>query len=232
VKLKPLDQRLILAVALLFLVGFLLVAAFRGSFDGVNASVNSWAASINAGAFTGSAKVIAVILDTEPLFIISLAAAAVLFTLHYRRDVLLLLGAMVGDAFLVEITKTLVHSPRPVDMLIHETDYSFPSGHVTGSIVFFGVLTFLAWQHWNSSKARASTGGLYVAIVAAVDLDVLYLNVHWFSDVIGGCLLGAFWLTFSILVFRCWTSSQRFQSTLPVIPFRVHPATSQKKPSK
>jgi undecaprenyl-diphosphatase len=231
VKLKPLDQRLVLAVALLFLVGFLLVVAFRGSFDGVNANVNSWAASINAGVFTGLAKVIAVILDTEPLLVISLVVAMVLFTWHYRRDGVLLLGAMVGDAFLVEITKTLVHSPRPVDMLVHETDYSFPSGHVAGSIVFFGVLTFLAWQHWNSSKARASTGGLYVAIAAAVDLDVLYLNVHWFSDVIGGCLLGAFWLTFLILLFRYWPSNQRFQSTSSVIPC-TSPATSQKTPSK
>lgn len=209
-KLKTLDQRLVLAVALLFLVGFLLVVTFRGSFDGVNANVNSWVASINAGSFTGAAKVIAMILDTEPLLVISLAVAAVLFTWHYRRDSILLLGAMAGDAFLVEITKTLVHSPRPLNMLVHETDYSFPSGHAAGSIVFFGVLTFLAWQHWNSSKARAWTSGLYVAITAAVDLDVLYLNVHWFSDVIGGCLLGAFWLTFSILLFRYWTSSQRF----------------------
>jgi hypothetical protein len=32
----------------------------------------------------------------------------------------------------------------------------FPAGHVIASIVFFGILTYLAWQRWNSLKVRAS----------------------------------------------------------------------------
>jgi membrane-associated phospholipid phosphatase len=197
---------------LLFLVSFLLVAAFRSSFDGINANVNSWAASINTGSlssFIDAAKVIAVVFDAESLLVISLAVAAILFAMHYWRGSVLLLGAMAGYVVLVEIIKTLVYSPRPVNMLVPETDNSFPSGHVMGSVVFLGALTYLAWQRWNSSKTRLSTGGLYVAITALVGFDRIYLNVHWFSDVIGGCLLGAFWLTFSILVFRYLTSNQK-----------------------
>ncbi|MCW4046312.1 MAG: phosphatase PAP2 family protein [Candidatus Bathyarchaeota archaeon] len=168
----------------------------------VNASVNSWAVTIQTSSFTVIAKGIAVIFDTESLLVVSLAVAAILFALHYRRGSVLLLGAMAGDALLVEVTKTLVHSPRPTNMLVPDTGYSFPSGHATASIVFFGILTYLAWQRWNSSKVRAVTGGLGVAMGVLVGFDRIYLNVHWFSDVVGGYLLGAFWLTFAIAAFH------------------------------
>jgi len=198
---QTLDYRSVLAI-IFFLVSFLLVVALRSSFDGVNANVHSWAVSVNTGSFIGAAKMIAVVFDIESLLVITLAVAVVLFAQRYWRGSVLLLSAMCGAAVLVEITKTLVYSPRPIDMLVHDTSNSFPSGHVTGSIVFFGVLTYLAWQHWDSSMARASSGGLYVAITALVGFDRIYLNVHWFSDIIGGCLLGAFWLKFSILIFQ------------------------------
>ena len=43
---------------------------------------------------------------------------------------------------------------------------------------------------------------LTVVIVAVAGFDRLYLNVHWFSDVFGGCLLGIFWLVSSILIYK------------------------------
>jgi membrane-associated phospholipid phosphatase len=207
-------QREVLLTCLLTLVGFLLVVVLRGGFVSVDAGVDSWAATIQTGSFTIVAVVISDVFDTNILLVVSLAAAALLFYKNYRKYSVLLLCAMGGDALLVSVIKAFVYSPRPANMLINETSNSFPSGHVTTSVVFFGLLTFFVWQLWNSSMTKMSSGVLVVAVTSVVGFDRIYLNVHWFSDVLGGCLLGIFWLTFVIAIFQRLEATGKFSSFL------------------
>jgi membrane-associated phospholipid phosphatase len=58
------------------------------------------------------------------------------------------------------------------------------------------------WQHWNSPKAKTASSTLSIATISIVAFDRIYLNVHWFSDVVGGLLLGIFWLTLTLWIFR------------------------------
>ena len=196
---------------MLFLICFLLVAYFKESFNAINLSVNLWSASISTGFFTLTAQTISVIFDTTVLIVLSFALAILLIAFHYRRYGLLLLGTTAGDALLVTFFKTIIMSPRPLNGIIVETGYSFPSGHTTSCVVFFGVLTYFAWKQWSSSKIKALTGGLYLSVTAVVAFDRIYLNVHWFSDIIGSVFLGAFWLTFSIFLFKKMLSSRRIK---------------------
>ncbi len=197
-----LNQKRILLFSLLFLAFFLLIAFFRETFNQINSSVNIWSVSINSGFFTLTAKIISVVFDTTALVILSIVLAILLFVLHCRRFGLLLLVAMAGDALLVTFFKTVIMSPRPLDGIIVESGYSFPSGHMTSCVVFFGVLTYFVWKHWSSFKIKASMAGLYVSLTVAVAFDRIYLNVHWFSDIIGAVLLGVFWLTLCIFLFK------------------------------
>jgi len=194
---------------MLFLICFLLVAYFKESFNAINLSVNLWSASVSTGFFTLTAQTISVIFDTTVLIVLSFALAILLIAFHYRRYGLLLLGTTAGDALLVTFFKTIIMSPRPLNGIIVETGYSFPSGHTTSCVVFFGVLTYFAWKQWSSTKIKALTGGLYLSVTAVVAFDRIYLNVHWFSDIIGSVFLGAFWLTFSIFLFKKMLSSRR-----------------------
>ncbi len=211
------NQRARLIVSSSALFGFLLLTFSRSSFTSIDNSGNSWATTVQNNSFTGVAVVISIVFDTNVLLALSLAAAALFFYKKFRKHSLVFLGAMAGNALLVLISKTLVLSPRPADGLITETGYSFPSGHVTGGIVFFGLLTHFAWHIWNSSKGKKASITLSLAIIAIVGFDRIYLNVHWFSDVLGGCFLGTFWLTLSILVFNYWESDKncRFSNTKP-----------------
>jgi undecaprenyl-diphosphatase len=181
---------------------FLLVAYFRETFNQINSSVNIWSASFNSGSFTLTAQIISVVFDTTALVVLSVVLAILLIVLHRRRFSLLLLVAMAGDALLVIFSKTVIMSPRPLDGIIVESGYSFPSGHTTSCVIFFGVLTYFVWKHWSSFKIKASMAGLYVSLTVVVAFDRIYLNVHWFSDIIGAVLLGAFWLTLCIFLFK------------------------------
>jgi len=112
------------------------MAQFKNSFAMIDLQTNSWAMSIQTGSFTAVAIVIAYIFDTISLAVISLILAVYLFYRNYRKYSVLLLAAMGGDALIVSIAKTVVHSPRPLNGLFYDTGFSFPSGHTTASIVF------------------------------------------------------------------------------------------------
>ena len=181
----------------------------------MDAQVNSWASSIQISSFTLVAEGISFAFDTYTLILLTLVVGAILFILHQWKSSLLLGSSMAGDAVLVLVCKTFILSPRPINEVIPETGNSFPSGHVAGTLVFFGVLTYLAWQRWKSSKVKVSISALYVAVTCVVSFDRIYLNVHWFSDVIGASLLGAFWLAFVLFTFQNLTSRFSKAKTLP-----------------
>ena len=202
-------QRILFALALIFLVCFSLLAAFRNAFASLNLSVNLWAASINNESFTIVATEISVVFDTTFIGLTSIVVSVILFLMNYKRFSLLVLSAMAGDALLVFFLKILIMSQRPTNQILLETGYSFPSGHVTGCVVFFGVLTYIAWKRWNTLRAKAVTCGLYVATTAVVGFDRIYLNVHWFSDIVGGVFLGGFWLLLCFFVFEYLAFNQR-----------------------
>lgn len=61
----------------------------------------------------------------------------------------------------------------------------YPSGHVSNTVVLYGVIAMLAVKYRKLAVAAA------VWISVSVGLCTLYLNTHWFSDVIGGWLAGA-----------------------------------------
>ena len=211
-------QRRILLFSILVLICFFLVAAFRDSLNALNLTINLWSASINTGFFTLAAQTISALFDTTALIIFSVVLAILFFVLHYKRYSLLLLVAMAGDALLVTLFKTIIMSPRPLNGLIVVSGYSFPSGHTTSSVVFFGVLTYFIWKQWGSAKIKALTGGIYVSIMAVAGFDRIYLNVHWFSDIVGSIFLGAFWLTFCILLFKYLVSTRRIHGNKSLQP--------------
>jgi len=92
-----------------------------------------------------------------------------------------------------------------------ETGFSFPSGHVTSSIVLFGLFAYFVFQRSKSSNRKTLSSTFSLVIAFLVGFDRLYLDVHWLSNVLGGYLLGVFWLMFSIFVFQFLQRTTKFQ---------------------
>ena len=181
---------------------FLLMVFLKSNFASMDANINAWSASIQSASFIEMAKIIHYSFAPTPSFVASLLVAVYLFYKKYKYEALLLMGAMAVNVTLVEIIKMLVHFPRPLNGILTIQGFSFPSGHVTSTVVLFGLLTYFAWNHWKSSILRILWSLFSVVIAIVVGLDRIYLNVHWFSDVLGAYALGVFLLTFSILTFQ------------------------------
>ncbi len=189
-----------ITISIVCLIGFLLIDLLRGNLSQINNGVNSWAATIHMIDFTLVAKLVAVGFDTAPLLALSLVIGTVLFLMKMRKNALVLVGAMAGNAVILEVLKTFIYSPRPLNELVLETGNSFPSGHVTSTVVLFGLLAFFTWQIWKSTSFKAVSSVLVAALALLVGFTRIYLNVHWLTDVVGGYFLGVFWLAFCIAI--------------------------------
>jgi undecaprenyl-diphosphatase len=120
---------------------------------------------------------------------------------------------MGGEAVIIYSIKTIEQVARPTNgSLLDTASFAYPSGHSAGCIVFAGVLAYFAWRHWQNMRSRALIGVGFGVVAGVVGFDRLYLNVHWVSDVLGGWLLGAFWLLFTVWVFRQLQMARKFES--------------------
>jgi undecaprenyl-diphosphatase len=145
-------------------------------------------------------------------------AALVLFLARGRRSEAfgLLLSAAGGPA-LNRMLKYLIARPRPTMELVrvsgdwaHE---SFPSGHVTFYVCFFGFLFFVAFALLpKGSTARRVACGLAALPVALVGLSRVYLGAHWPSDTLGAYLFSGLWLAISVDVYRRWKRRATFHA--------------------
>ncbi len=179
-------QRGTIVVCVIFFVGFLLITFFRPSLHALDVTINQWVLSIQSSGITFLAQGIALIFDTVSLVFISIIIAGLLFLRHHKPEGLLLLGAMGGDALLIEIIKNVDRAARPTDGLVSSSGFSYPSGHAAGVVVFAGILAYFAWRHWQSRRSRVIVGAGFGALAGIVGFDRIYLNVHWLSDVLGG----------------------------------------------
>lgn len=136
---------------------------------------------------------ISTIFDPAGTILLSLLVSAVLwFTTRHWRYAALVCGSVAASAAITYTFKSIFHRSRPplVDHLVNETDFSFPSGHVTGTTALLVstaiVLTLLTARR----STRVLTWIISAAIIAAVAGSRLYLGVHWFSDTAAGSLVG------------------------------------------
>lgn len=212
------QNRNVTIACIAFFLAFILFTIFQTNFQSINDAVNSWTTTIHADTAILLAKALSVAFDTITLAIISIVVASFLFIKNHKDQSLLLLAAVGGNALFVAIIKTLTHVARPENQLLYSSGFSYPSGHVTGVIIFVGLITYYAWLNWSDRKQvkLLSLVG-FGLVVAFVSFDRLYLNVHWFSDVVGGCLFGAFWLSFCVMVYERFKRGGAFKSKIDLV---------------
>ena len=99
-----------------------------------------------------------------------------------------LLCVVVGGTLLNLALKQVFAAPRP-DLLPHLDivhSYSFPSGHASGNMIFFGAVAMLIGRRAGYLAAGA--------VIALIGVSRVWLGVHWPGDVLAGWIEGLGWL--------------------------------------
>ncbi|MDP9077651.1 MAG: phosphatase PAP2 family protein [Bacteroidota bacterium] len=130
-----------------------------------------------------------------PVSAILVGATALFFLLcRYKREALfVMLSALSG--LISTLVKLLVNRPRPAASLVRVLEktqqQSFPSGHVLFYVVFFGFLLLLMYQLTGLPRIlRRAISILSLLLIFTIPISRIYLGAHWFTDVLGGFILG------------------------------------------
>lgn len=145
---------------------------------------------------TGLAKTLSFIGSPTTLIPVILIVASVLWLRRFKRDALLLLISMGGAGALDTALKLHYRRVRP-DLpwaFVHESSFSFPSGHSVMAVVLYGTLTYLLLEHWRGAGQRVGLIAGSLLLILGIGLSRIYLGVHYPSDVLAGYLVGAVWL--------------------------------------
>lgn len=124
--------------------------------------------------------------------VIAVAAAAVSWwRVGSARPAILILATLAVAGAASTFTKLIVGAHRPAQtiQLVAETDPSFPSGHVTGTLALLGALAVVIGHH-GGRAVSAAVIALAAAVTMVIALTRLYLGVHWVTDIVGGLLIG------------------------------------------
>ncbi len=104
-------------------------------------------------------------------------------------------GVMLLSSVVIWLFKHIFKRERPnIRRLVHEKGFSYPSGHMMSSTVFYGFIIFLLILSDLLFPLKVLFASILVVLVLSIGYSRIFLGVHYFSDIIGALLLGLSYL--------------------------------------
>ena len=114
-----------------------------------------------------------------------------------KKFIFPLVFVIAGAEIITFLGKSWLYRERPMTAVFPEVGFSFPSGHATAAIAFYGFLAFILIKVLKERyKCLIIISTILLAFL--IGFSRLYLGVHYFSDVIAGYLVGVVALLISI----------------------------------
>ena len=158
---------------------------FVGEFD---LSVYHWMDDIRNGVLTLLARVLNVLgggIVTIPLRVV--VAVWLAFRKRWRAFATWVITWAAAELIL-SAAKAFFHRGRPPLPLVDVVGFSFPSGHAVAAAATAAALVLVLLP---AGPARRRWEFVAIGFAFVMALSRVYLNAHWFSDVVAGVLLGA-----------------------------------------
>lgn len=136
--------------------------------------------------------------STTAVILASVLAIWLWYKRQQKLQALAVAVTIAGSTLLNTLLKVIFARPRPdvFEPLTVVHSYSFPSGHTSTAIAFYGLVAMLLWRSGHHGWAILS--GLWVLAVA---FSRVYLGVHYPSDVLAALALGVIWNVAVMLVY-------------------------------
>jgi undecaprenyl-diphosphatase len=135
--------------------------------------------------------------------IMQVVVIVLVLVLNRRGWMLALAGLAGGLSYLAVVN--LVNRPRPTAAQIlrvteHPGSTSFPSGHLIFITISAAVLMLCVGYRYLPRWAIPIGWAIVAGIVLVAGLDRIYGGAHWPTDVVGGFLIAAAWLSFVVSI--------------------------------
>ncbi|MGH2544511.1 MAG: phosphatase PAP2 family protein, partial [Ardenticatenaceae bacterium] len=185
------------AALLPVLAGLAVLAAiaYGTAYTQLDLAITRWAQSLD---FWGLSAIAALFngLTDAPMAIALWLVLTGFFVLRGRPLEALAVFAISGIWVANELIAIIVHRAAvPSDTGIdfsRTAAGSFPSGHVTGAVVFYGLLSLLTFANVHKgSELRKLVPTVGIIVVAFASFSRVYVGAHWASDVLGSYLVGS-----------------------------------------
>jgi membrane-associated phospholipid phosphatase len=194
------------AVLLLMLsLGWLVTDVLGDSLDPVDNGLSEWLADQRTGTLSDLAEIGGTGGDTITICAIALVVAigASVWARSVRPLIFLAVG-LVGQALVYDLTSRLITRDRPpVQLLDHGLDpnASYPSGHVSTAVMFFGGVVALVWVY--AAPRWRAPAMLLLVVPLVVGAARLYQGAHHLTDALASLVVMPFWvLALTVLILR------------------------------
>jgi undecaprenyl-diphosphatase len=120
--------------------------------------------------------------------------AAIFYWQKYKREGIFISTVLLSGLIILGI-KNVINRPRPTAFYVRLVEVnrfqSYPSGHVLSYTLFFGFLIILMNTSKNIPKnTKNIITYLSAFLIVTIAPSRIYLGAHWFTDTVGGFLLG------------------------------------------
>jgi len=186
----------------LLIISFLILAIFASqySYFNIDLQISQALQGIHNPLFSDTMNLVSEIGDDYHVVIIIGLVGALIFFAGLKLEALKVALFTFTGALIGTLTKWMVSRPRPDSSLVNVqevvSDKSFPSLHVLIFTIFFGYLFYLSIYKIKTRWLKILTASISAFLIITIGLSRIYLGAHWASDVLGGYLLGAIFISF------------------------------------
>ena len=157
----------------------------------------------------------------KPSFLIPINLLLLAFFLikKNKRFSIRVIALSLSSLCLMLLLKNSIQRTRPEDPLLSAVKgYSFPSGHALMSVIFYGLLIYIAWHEIKNRWLRIGAIALFAILILLISYSRIYLRVHYPSDVIAGLSIGFIWLVVSLWLINQIEARRAKRKLLPETP--------------